>query len=134
MVKVVFGWKDNPELGSDQCEAHYRAHHMPLAREVFTGADGFRLLRYNRVRAHRVNDYNTPAARPAEPDMDAFVELYFDSATQLEAAMAHPVLRRMFDDHPHFMATGTPANIRIYEVDEEVVLEAPVAGTQVGGG
>jgi hypothetical protein len=96
VVKVVFGWKDNPALTAQECEAHYRAHHMPMAREAFTGADGFRLL-------------------------------------------GHPVLRRMFDDHPHFMATDTPANIKIYEVEEEVVLEAPpvvpapVAGGRAGG-
>lgn len=97
---------------------------MPMARQAFTGADGFRLLLYNRVRSCRVNDFNTPESHPADTDMDAFVELYFDSGEQLLAAMAHPALRRMFEDHANFMATDEPANIRIYEIDEEVVLDA----------
>jgi uncharacterized protein (TIGR02118 family) len=125
MVKVLFSWKDNPELGAQACEDHYRAHHMALARQVYTGADGFVRLTYNRVRGHRVNDFNSETAHEAESDMDAFVELWFESAAQLQKAMGHPVLKEMFEDHPNFMAVDTPANIKIYELDEEVVLEAP---------
>jgi len=127
MVKVLFGWKDAPTRSAQECEDHYRSNHMPLAREAYTGADGFRLLVYNRVRSCRVNDHNSPASRPAEAPMDAFVELYFDSMEQLQAAMGHPVLAKMFDDHSNFMATDVPSNVVIYEVDEEVILRGPEA-------
>ena len=125
MVKVLFGWKDAPDRSAQECEDHYRSHHMALARTAYTGADGFRLLTYNRVRRHRVNDYNSPEPHDAVAPMDAFVELYFDSMAQLQAAMGHPVLAEMFEDHPNFMDVGVPANVVIYEVDEEVVLRGP---------
>jgi uncharacterized protein (TIGR02118 family) len=124
VVKYVFGWKDNPAKTPDECEAHYRAYHLKLAREVYTGCDGFVRLVYNRVRSFRVNDNNSPESHPAVPDMDAFIELWFDSVEQLQAAMGHPNLALMFEDHPNFMAVDGPANIRVYDVAEEVVLEA----------
>jgi hypothetical protein len=83
MIKVVFGWKDHPERTPEECDAHYRAVHMELARRAFDGVDGFRALVYNRVRRHFVNDFNRPEPIQREPDMDAFVELYFDSREQL---------------------------------------------------
>jgi EthD domain len=122
MIKLMFGWKDNPRRSAQECEAHYRAHHLLLAREAFDGTEGFELLLFNRVLGHRVNDHNQPESHPAPADMDAFIELYFDTQDHLDAAMNQPVLARMFEDHPNFMATDTPANIRIYQLAEEVVL------------
>jgi uncharacterized protein (TIGR02118 family) len=125
MVKVVFGWKDAPGRSAQECEDHYRSHHMGLARQAYTGVDGFRALIYNRVRSCRVNDYNSPESHEAEAPMDAFIELYFDSMAQLQASLNQPVLTEMFEDHGNFMNVDVPANVVIYEVDEEVVLEAP---------
>ena len=76
MVKVMFTWKDRSDRTAEACEAHYRAVHLPLAREAFEGVDGFRRLVFNRVRGHRVNDYNDPASHSAATDFDAFVEAW----------------------------------------------------------
>jgi uncharacterized protein (TIGR02118 family) len=124
MVKVMFSWKDRPDRTPEECEAHYRKVHMQLAREAFTGVDGFRRLVYNRVRGHRVNDHNNPVSHPAPADFDAFVELWFESPELMAAAMGRPPLDAMFADHVNFMETDAPANIRIYEVDEDVILAA----------
>ena len=40
MVKVMFSWKDRSDRTAEACEAHYRAVHLPLAREAFDGVDG----------------------------------------------------------------------------------------------
>jgi hypothetical protein len=121
---MMYAWRDNPALTADQCEAHYRTVHMDLARRAFAGVAGFRALRYSRVRRHLVNNYNEPVAQEARPDMDAFVELYFDDAVTLQAAFARPELAVMFDDHENFMAVDVPANVRVYELDETTILEA----------
>ncbi len=129
MIKIVYAWRDRPTLSTEECEAHYRSTHMRLAREAFTDCDGFVALRYNRVRGYRVNDYNDPESREATPDVDAWVELYFENEDKLQAAFARPELAAMFDDHENFMATEEPENIRIYRVEEETILAAadPVA-------
>lgn len=128
MIKMLYAWKDNPDRTPEECEAHYRAVHMELARTAFRGVDGFRALRYNRIRRHMVNNYNTPEAVPEEPDIDAFVELYFDDAQSLQAAFGSPELAAMFDDHVNFMAVDVPKNVRIYELDETTILEVSDAG------
>jgi uncharacterized protein (TIGR02118 family) len=127
MIKVVFSWRDHPDLGAEECERHYRAVHMPLARAAFDGVPGFVRLAYNRVRSSTVNDFNQREPRAVVPDVDAWVELYFESAGQLEAAFARPALQALFDDHPNFMLCDEAANIRVYRVDEEVICAAPVA-------
>lgn len=120
MIKVVFGWKDHPDRTAEECEAHYRAVHMELAKRAFDGVDGFGALVYNRVQRHFVNDFNRPEPIDREPDMDAFVELYFDSREQLQAAFGTPELDALFADHPNFMEVDVPANIRVYDVQEDV--------------
>ena len=124
MVKVMFSWKDRSDRTAQECDAHYRAVHMGLARAAFDGVEGFQRLVYNRVRAHRVNDYNSPESRPAETDFDAFVELWFESPELLGQAMGRPPLDAMFKDHVNFMETDIPASTRIYELDEHVILAA----------
>ena len=131
MIKVVFGWKDRPDLRPEQCEAHYRAVHMQLARRAFDGVDGFRALVYNRVRRYLVNDHNRPQAREAPADMDAFVELFFDSREQLEQAFGRPEVDALFADHVNFMEVDSPANIKIYDVEETVFCgRRPDAGAE----
>ena len=125
MIKVVFSWKDRPDLSAEECEAHYRAVHIPLAREAFDGVEGFRMLRFNRVRRETVNDFNQREAREVERDVDAWVELYFESAELMARAFERPHLARLFDDHPNFMQCDTPANIRVYFVDETVIHASP---------
>jgi uncharacterized protein (TIGR02118 family) len=124
MIKLMFSWKDRPDRTPEECDAHYRAVHMNLATVAFEGVEGFHKLVYNRVQGHRVNDYNRPEARPAEPDFDAFVELWFQNPELLQQAMGRPPLDAMFEDHVNFMETDSPANIRIYDLDEEVILAA----------
>jgi uncharacterized protein (TIGR02118 family) len=124
MIKMVYTWKDNPALTPAQCEEHYREVHMELARQAYRGAPGFRALRYNRVRRHLVNDFNSAVPREEPSDIDAFVELYFDDRASLERAFERPELSKMFDDHENFMAVNTAANVHIYEVDETTILEA----------
>jgi uncharacterized protein (TIGR02118 family) len=125
MIKVVFSWKDRPDLSAAECEAHYRAVHMPLAHRAFEGVEGFRMLRFNRVRRETVNDYNRREPREVEPDVDGWVELYFESAELLQQAFARPQLAELFDDHPNFMQCDTAANIHVYHVDEAVIHAAP---------
>ncbi|HEV8296581.1 MAG TPA: EthD domain-containing protein [Acidimicrobiales bacterium] len=124
MVKVVFTWRDNAALGAEECERHYRAVHMPLARAAFDGVPGFRSLRFNRVRRATVNDFNERTPRVVEPDIDAWVELCFESEELMAAAFSRPELQALFDDHPNFMAVDVPANIHVYWVDEDVILAA----------
>lgn len=120
MIKILFGWRDHPDRTAQECDAHYRAVHMGLAREAFEGVDGFGALVYNRVNRHFVNDHNQPGAIDRPTDMDAFVELYFRDRESMEAAFARPEMARLFDDHPNFMHTDTPANVRAYDVEEVV--------------
>jgi len=120
MIKMIYTWRDRPDKSAQECEAHYRAVHMDLARKAFTGVDGFQGLVYNRVRGHLVNDFNQPEAHPEKPDVDAILELYFRDSQSLQAAFGTPELTAMFNDHVNFMDTDSPANIRIYEVDETI--------------
>lgn len=120
MIKIVFGWKDRPDMTAAECDRHYRKVHMALARQAFDSVPGFGALVYNRVRRHFVNDFNHPEALDREPDMDAFVELFFDDRESLDAAFSRPVMQTLFDDHPNFMDTQIPANVRGYDVDESV--------------
>lgn len=122
MVKLIYTWRDNPELGPERSEAHYRKVHMDLAREVFTGREGFVSLTYNRVRRHLVNDHNEPTPHPEPSDVDAFLELVFTDRPSLDAAFADPAMQVLFDDHANFMAVDEPRNIHVYEVDETVIL------------
>jgi hypothetical protein len=124
VIKMMFGWRDHPEKSAAECEQHYRAVHMDMARKAFDGADGFIAVVYNRVRGAAVNDFNLPVRREVEPDLDAIVELYFRDEQSMRAAFGRPEMARMFDDHPNFMATESVANVRIYEVEESVFFGA----------
>ena len=121
MIKVVFRWRDHPNLGPDECDRHYRAVHMPLARAAFDGVPGFVRLVYNRVRSCTVNDFNHREPRSVIPDVDAWVDLYFASGEEMADAFTRPQLQALFDDHPNFMACDIPANIVVYQVDEEEI-------------
>jgi hypothetical protein len=123
VIKVVFGWRDDPGRSPEECEQHYRDVHMGYARQAYDGVPGFMSLTYNRVRREQVNDFNGRDARDITPDMDAFVELVFDDAESLQQALGHPMLEVMFEDHANFMQVDAPENIRIYHVDETVILE-----------
>ena len=125
MIKVMFSWRDNPDLGAEECERHYRVVHMRLAREAFDGVPGFVELKYNRVRAATVNDFNRREPRVVVPDIDAWGELYFESAELMQAAFTRPQLQALFDDHPNFMSCDEAANIHVYTVDEDVICSAP---------
>ena len=120
MIKILFGWSDHPDLTAEECDAHYRATHMQLAREAFEGVDGFHALVYNRVNRHFVNNFNEPGAIERPTDMDSFVELYFRDRESLEAAFGRPQMKALFDDHPNFMQTDVEANVRAYDVEEVV--------------
>jgi uncharacterized protein (TIGR02118 family) len=120
VIKMMFGWRDNPGKSAAECEHHYRTVHMEMAKKAFDGADGFVAVVYNRVRAGAVNDFNRPERREVEPDLDAILELYFRDEQSMREAFARPQMAAMFDDHPNFMATDTAANVRIYEVEESV--------------
>lgn len=122
MVKTVYTWRDNPALTAEQCEAHYRAVHMELARSCYDGVDGFIALVYNRVRGHTVNDRNEPIPRQSPTDVDAYCEMWFRDRESMRRAFEHPVIRQMFADHVNFMDTHGPANIHVYDVEETVVL------------
>lgn len=120
MVKVIFGWRDRPDMTAEECENHYRTVHMKLAQAGFDGVDGFEAVVYDRVRSASVNDFNRPERREVEPDFDAFCELYFRDAESMQAAFGRPQMQAMFEDHPNFMDTETMSNVRIYAVDETV--------------
>ena len=120
MIKFLYAWRDNPNRTAAECDAHYRNVHMAMAKQVYTDAEGFVAIAYNRVKKHTVNDNNEPAAIERPSDIDAFVELWFEDRASLEKAFGHPVLAQMFDDHANFMDVEGPANIRVYEVDEDV--------------
>lgn len=121
-VKYVFGWRDHPDLGAEECERHYRQVHMKMAEQAYDGVDGFVAIVYNRVRSHAVNDYNQAVRYERDPDMDAFCEIFFRDEASLAAAFALPAMKTLFDDHVNFMDVDVPANIRIYAVDETVFI------------
>jgi hypothetical protein len=120
VFKILFAWRDHPQLSAEECERHYRAVHMVLAREAFDQADGFIAIAYNRVNRHFVNDRNEPRAIDRDPDIDAFVEIWFEDRVRFQRALEHPNLPLMFEDHGNFMDVTSRANIRVYEVDEAV--------------
>lgn len=120
MFKILFAWRDNPQLPAEECERHYRAVHMVLAREAFDQADGFVAIAYNRVTRHFVNDRNEPQALDRDSDIDAFVEIWFEDRARFQKALEHPNLALMFEDHGNFMDVESRANIRVYEVEEDV--------------
>lgn len=122
MIKMVFAWRDRPGMTPGECDAHYRSVHAKLARDLYTDAEGFRALIYNRVTSYHVQDYNDRAVRPETPDIDAFVEIFFDTREQMNQVLLRPELDAMHKDHAHFMDVASAANIRIYSVDEMVVL------------
>lgn len=122
MIKMVYAWRDRAELGAERCEEHYRTVHAELARGVYEGFPGFVALTYNRVREARVNDENEAVSHAVTPDFDAFIELWFEDQASFDAALSQPGLDRMFVDHANFMETDIPANIRIYDVDETLVV------------
>ena len=35
VIKIVFSWQDHPDRTAEECEAHYRAVHMELAKRSF---------------------------------------------------------------------------------------------------
>jgi uncharacterized protein (TIGR02118 family) len=121
MIKVVYAWRDRTALGAERCEQHYLSNHVQLARKAFVGTPGFRALVYNRVRETRVNHYNARTSVRVEPEMDAFIELYFDDLESMEQAFKQPTLTAMFEDHENFMETETSANVHIYYVEETLV-------------
>jgi uncharacterized protein (TIGR02118 family) len=125
MVKVMFGWRDRPDLSPEECDRAYRESHIPLAQAAFAGVPGFRRLVYNRVQSHFVVNHNQrDATEPRDTDFAAFVEIHFDSQEQLDAAMSRDIMQGLFDDHPKFMLWDIPANVRGYSLNETVVLEA----------
>jgi hypothetical protein len=126
MIKVLFSWKDRPDMSPAECDEYYRRVHTKLASEAFDGVAGFGGLVYNRVKDSWVNDFNVQGRVEAEPVADAWVELYFTDKALLEAAFSRPLVRGLFADHPNFMEVDVPANIRVYEVEE-----LPFAGTRL---
>jgi uncharacterized protein (TIGR02118 family) len=120
MIKMIFAFRDNPELSAEECERHYRSVHMGMAKEAFEHADGFIAIAYNRVVRYTVNDFNSPEARETKSDADAFLELWFEDRESFTRAMDQDILKDMFDDHANFMEVDTAASIRGYEVVEDV--------------
>jgi hypothetical protein len=120
VIKFLYAWRDHPDKTAEECEAHYRAVHMNLARQAYDGVEGFVALAYNRVKNHLENDYNQRELHERPTDMDAFVELWFEDRATLERSMNSPVLAQMFEDHNNFMDCTIPGNIRVYEVEEDV--------------
>jgi len=124
MIKILLTWNRNPNLTEEQCEEHYLTVHTELAKKALKNGPGLRRYVQNKVVRHTIINYNecdTPIE--AKPDFDRFVELYFDNKESMERAFNTPEIKACFDDHKNFMETDTPANLKIYEVVEEIPLE-----------
>jgi len=124
MVKVISTWKRNPNLTEEQCEEHYRKVHTELAKKALSKASGLRRYVQNRVVSHvqyNYNDMDNPVE--ADPDFDRCVELYFDNREAMEEAFSTPEMKACFDDHKNFMDIDIPANIKVYEVVEEIPID-----------
>lgn len=124
MVKYLFTWKKKPNRTERECEQHYRTEHTRLAKIALGQIPGFRRYVQNKVLNHTVYNHNQ-WGRPQEatPEFDRFVELYFDDKEAMIKAFDTPEMRACFDDHVHFMDTGIPANIKVYEIEEVIPLE-----------
>lgn len=120
MIKLLYTWKDNPDLSPEECDRHYREHHTKLAMQGMAEVPGVRAYVTNRVTRHYVHDYNGLDAREAAPPFDRFVEVYFDDMESIEALFARDHMQAVFEDHPNFMETNVPASMCVYEVDEEI--------------
>ena len=128
MIKSVFCWTDRHDVSSEECQAHYEQVHMKLAQKAFKGVPGFRGLVYNRIRSATVNDFNRREPREIRPDIDGFVELWFDDEETLAASFDKPEMAALFEDHKNFMSIDIVANVRAYRVEETTILGAPATG------
>jgi uncharacterized protein (TIGR02118 family) len=123
VVKLVFLWRHHPERTPEECRAHYRDVHAALGIECFKDAPGFRGLIQNWVVSHTVHDYNAKQGTPAEPEFDGMVELYFDDRESLDRAMAAGPTDATFADHANFMDVETQATLKVYELEESIILQ-----------
>jgi hypothetical protein len=120
MIKVVYLWKDNPNLTREQCEQHYLNVHTKLAVQGMQSSTGVIAYVQSRVKSCIVHDYNNPVGHPAEPEFDRMVELYLDNEDILNAMMDPAALRETFADHVNFQHVDIPASLRIYVVEETI--------------
>ncbi len=120
MIKVVFMWKDNPNLTVEQCEQHYQNVHTKLAVQGMQNSTGVIAYVQSRVKSCIVHDYNNPVGHPAEPEFDRMVEMYFENEEAAQAMLDPAALKGAFDDHPNFQNVDIPASLRIYVVEEAI--------------
>ena len=123
MIKLVFMWRHHPDMTPEECRTHYRDVHAPLGVACFQDAPGFRGLIQNWVVSHSVHDDNTRPGHAAEAEFDGMVEVYFDDRASMEAAFAGPATAATFADHVNFADVVGPATLKVYELEETIVLQ-----------
>lgn len=127
MYKVVFMWKDRPGDPVEDLDKHYLSVHTPIVLRKIAELPGFRGYIQNRVIECFAHDFNAVRARPAHPDFDRSVELYFEDEASMRAVSENP---EAFADHPNFMDVDRPASLRVYVVEERVAANNGLRASQ----
>lgn len=129
MYKVIFMWKDTPGRTIEELDRHYLDVHTPIVLRKIAQLPGFRGYIQNRVIESSAHDFNSLAARPAHPDFDRSVELYFDDEASMRAVSMNP---EAFMDHVNFMDVDRPSSLRVYVVSERVAANNGLRAADVG--
>ena len=129
MIKLMMTWRDNPELGAEQCDRHYLTTHTRMGNAVLADVPGFLRYTRNRVKRHFVHQYNSRDTVDREPEFHRTIELYFTDQESLNRVFTRPEMQLMFNDHRNFMQTDIDPSQSVYIMDEIVALERGRDGT-----
>ena len=129
MIKLMMTWRDNQELGAEQCDRHYLTTHTRMGNAVLADVPGFLRYTQNRVKRHFVHQYNSRDTVDREPEFHRTIELYFTDQESLNRVFARPEMQLMFNDHRNFMQTDIDPSQSVYIMDEIVALERGRDGT-----
>jgi uncharacterized protein (TIGR02118 family) len=114
MIKILYTFKNNPNLTEEQCDKHYHAVHIPLAKKAL--GPGCRRYSYAKVVKHTINDKDGNVVE-TKPDFDCFVEVFFDTREAMEKAFASPEMEVSSNDMQNFADVGT---LKVYEFIQEI--------------
>jgi EthD domain len=116
-------WKNNPRRTPEECESHYVNQHTRLALASIDAGSGLRRYVQNRVTACTWHNFNSPQPELGQADFDRYIELYFDDASAMERSFAETDMSAIFADHENFMDTEIAGSLRVYQIEETVVVD-----------
>lgn len=123
MIKLVMTWKNNPRRTPEECNDHYVNQHTRLALASIDADSGLRRYVQNKVTSCMWHNFNNPQPEPGDSDFNRYIELYFDDPEAMERSFAETDLGAIFADHENFMDTQIAGSLRVYQVEETVVVD-----------